>query len=530
MSGYIPVANSVPNVGLLDLSNHVDRRRLQTGPVLEASSKAQLGQFMTAAPIADFMASMFAPITQHEVRLLDPGAGVGSLSAAFVQRACEEPVRPRQIAITAYEVDPQLHDPLRASLEDCVRVAGAVGIDVTYTIHPVDFIEHATQNLAGGLFSQTASFTHVITNPPYKKINSQSAHRLLLRSVGIEVSNLYAAFVALAVMLLDPKGEVVAITPRSFCNGPYFLPFRRLLLAEMALRRIHTFEARDIAFHDDEVLQENIIYRAMKMDQPEMVEISSSYGLDFRGCIIRRVSWSQIVDPVDPHLVIHIPRSAEDAEIAQRLRRLANSLADLEIDVSTGPVVEFRMKSHIRYVPETGTAPLIYPAHFRDGYIDWPRANSKKPNAIDDTPQTRKWLMPDGCYTLTRRFSSKEERRRIYAAVYDPTRVNANQIGFENHLNVFHRRGGGLPPLLARGLALYLNSTIVDQFFRLFNGHTQVNASDLRALPYPSLATLIALGERAPDDKLPAQETIDYWVSDLVFGDASRAQLYEASW
>ena len=47
-------------------------------------------------------------------------------------------------------------------------------------------------------FSKLFSFTHVIANPPYKKINSQSAHRLLLRSVGIEVTNFYAAFVALS--------------------------------------------------------------------------------------------------------------------------------------------------------------------------------------------------------------------------------------------------------------------------------------------------------------------------------------------
>ncbi len=101
--------------------------------------------------------------------------------------------------------------------------------------------------------------------------------------------------------------------------------------------------------------------------------------------------------------------------------------------------------------------------------------------------------------------------------MYDPTNISADRIGFENHLNVFHQQGQGLPPLLARGLALYLNSTVVDQYFRLFNGHTQVNASDLRSLPYPSRAALIALGERTPVEKLPAQETIDELVNQVVF-------------
>ena len=35
----------------------------------------ELGQFLTATPVADFMASMFGPLSQT-VRLLDPGAGV----------------------------------------------------------------------------------------------------------------------------------------------------------------------------------------------------------------------------------------------------------------------------------------------------------------------------------------------------------------------------------------------------------------------------------------------------------------------
>lgn len=474
---------------------------------------------MTSAPIARYMASLFTNLQQREIRLLDPGAGVGSLTAAFVQRACSEPVAPQCIAITAYEVDSLLQTPLQSTLEDCVRVARAAGIELTYQIQSTDFIERATQALAGGLFSQPEYYTHVITNPPYKKINSQSEHRMQLRAVGIEATNLYAAFVALAIMLLEPGGELVAITPRSFCNGPYFLPFRRLLLADMALRRIHTFGARDEAFKDDHVLQENIIYWATKTEQPETVDLSSSHGLNLQAISVHRAPFVEIVGLLDPDLVIHIPTSDEDTEIVHRIRNLGNSLADIGISVSTGPVVEFRLKPHIHRASEPGTVPLIYPAHFQEGYVVWPKTNGKKPNALNDNPETRKWLMPQGCYTLTRRFSSKEERRRIFAAVYDPANVSAGWIGFENHLNVFHQQGKGLPPLLARGLALYLNSTIVDQYFRLFNGHTQVNASDLRSLPYPSRAELIALGKRAPVDRLPAQEAVDELVNQVVFGE-----------
>ena len=94
------------------------------------------------------------------------------------------------------------------------------------------------------------------------------------------------------------------------------------------------------------------------------------------------------------------------------------------------------------------------------------------------------------------------------AAVYDPARINARLVGFENHLNYFHKHGEGLPADLARGLALYLNSTLADHYFRLFSGHTQVNATDLRKRPYPTYEQLVRFGSHV-QETMPDQETLD---------------------
>jgi len=94
------------------------------------------------------------------------------------------------------------------------------------------------------------------------------------------------------------------------------------------------------------------------------------------------------------------------------------------------------------------------------------------------------------------------------AAIYDPTKIDAGLVGFENHLNYFHKQGKGLPADLAKGLALYLNSTLSDQYFRLFSGHTQVNATDLRKMPYPTYQQLLRLGAYVKET-MPDQEIID---------------------
>lgn len=49
-------------------------------------TRKERGHFGTAPAIADFMAGMFTQIAQGPVRILDPGAGVGTLSAAVCQR------------------------------------------------------------------------------------------------------------------------------------------------------------------------------------------------------------------------------------------------------------------------------------------------------------------------------------------------------------------------------------------------------------------------------------------------------------
>ena len=93
----------------------------------------------------------------------------------------------------------------------------------------------------------------------------------------------------------------------------------------------------------------------------------------------------------------------------------------------------------------------------------------KKPNAIQRNSETEKWLYPNGFYCVVRRFSSKEERRRIVASVVDPAAFDgAPVLGFENHLNVFHDNKHGLPQALATGLAVFLNTTAVDENFRRF--------------------------------------------------------------
>lgn len=496
----------------------VDSLRLAVSSGLDTTRQGEMGQYFTPAPVAALMASLFPPRPAVTVHLLDAGAGIGSLSAAWVAAVCAREERPVEIVVTAYEMDEGLVPSLRGTMDLCADACARAGIAFRARVRQADFIGHAVEMLGEGLFAPVPErYDCAILNPPYRKMHSASVERLLLRGVGIEASNLYTAFVSLALRLLTDGGDLVAITPRSFCNGRYFRSFRQDVLARAALRHVHLFARRDRAFADDAVLQETIIVHIVRgAPQPNEVRVTESAGRDHEDVTEHDVPFAQVVRPDDPERVIHLVADGAGRRIADRMNACPATLADLGLAVSTGRVVDFRARPWLRPTPGLGTVPLIYPEHCVGGAIAWPRVGSRKAQALDDTAETATLLVSAGAYVLVKRFSAKEERRRIVAVVCDPAGVPGPRYGFENHLNYYHCSGRGLPLVIARGLAAFLNSTAVDEHFRQWSGSTQVNATDLSKMRYPDPDTLRALGE-AVGDGAGGQRAIDALVERTVF-------------
>lgn len=457
----------------------IDDIRMEANTRLDPTNKAILGQYMTPASVAQLMASMLNfRNDDKEANLLDCGAGVGTLTIAAVNA-----IKNIQF-VEQWEIDPIMRNYLESNTK-------ALGID--YTIHSNDFIEDAVKNILDGTGSR---FTHAILNPPYKKINSNSAHRKLLRSVGIETVNLYTAFLALVILLMKDGGRIVAIIPRSFCNGTYYKPFREMLLKHCSIEWLHLFESRVSTFKDDSVLQENIIISLVKNKPSSMVMLSTSKEGDLDNLKVVTFKPNEIVQENDPEKFIRFPTSDlyfDDNQLFQ------NSLSELGVQVSTGPVVDFRERSLlIQDVTDTvhPVVPMPYPHHFVNGEVEYPKEHKKYPNAILHVDKLKKSLWPTGNYVLIKRFSSKEERRRIAAYLVTPLSFKSELLAFENGWNVLHIQKSGLSAELATGLTCFLNSSEVDNYFRIFSGHTQVNATDLRNMRFPSIEDLCSMGKK----------------------------------
>jgi Eco57I restriction endonuclease. len=449
-TNYVFTAENDMIIESMHILDHV--RKLFNGATSRAD-RSKIGQFLTPVAIAQFMSSMFEN-GPHEVRILDPGAGAGVLFAACVETMISQENRPLSITVVAYETDSSILPYLESTLKRCQSLSISNGIEFYGTIKHEDFASAAIAETRDSLFVASGTrFTHVILNPPYKKINSQTAISKMLYSSDIEVANLYAVFVWLSIRLLEPGGQMVAITPRSFCNGPYFKKFRAAFLRMMSLKQIHLFESRKKAFYDDNVLQENIIYHAVRgIQKPKSITISTSEGLDFDKTRTISVPYGRVVHPNDRDMFIHLGVDDADVILSERMKCFSSSLNKLGLSVSTGRVVEFRAREHVKQSPQYNTVPLIYPCHFANGFINWPVESGKKPNAIALSAETSDFLVEAGFYVLTKRFSSKEQQRRIMAALYDPARIDARLIGFENHLNYFHNRAKDCQRAWRKGL------------------------------------------------------------------------------
>lgn len=450
---------------------------------LDPEEQAARGQYFTPFQAAQIIAGLPRIPRGAMVRVLDPGAGSGILTAAIADRL--HTARPDlRIHFTAVESDEVLHDTLRETLTD---VEGATG--ATTKLVDADFLEWA--------LSAPGQFDLVIQNPPYAKLRSGSDAQTLLRASGITVPNIYAAFLALGLRLLSDGGQQVAITPRSWMNGTYYSQFRHELVHAAGIDAVHTFESRSKVFGDTGVLQESIVVSVTKGQVPDSVTVFTSLDHSTEPSH-RTVDYADVVTPD----FIHVPATEEDAAaVAWMAQHATQSLADLGLTVSTGRVVDFRSREMLHHDRVPGAVPMLNASHLRGGVAHHP-IQPKKPEWFKAEPeQASKLLVPGGTYVLIKRFSAKEERRRVVAATWE----SEGPVAFDNKLNYIHEDGHGMDPQEARGLWIFLNSSQLDHYFRVFSGHTQVNATDLRQMRFPTHQQLRELG----DATVTEQDSID---------------------
>lgn len=516
----------MPAIMLLELADQAGRAYAATTPKIHQKS---LGQYLTPVEIARSMADRAANGMNMErvVRIIDPAAGAGILAAAACEALAAHPTPPEVIELVCYEIDPELAAVLRNVMGEVARrLAPRVRVDAQ--VIESDFILDNARRLTDELFDRPADlFDLVISNPPYFKLNKEDVRARACASLVHGQPNIYGLFMGVCAAMLRPAARFCFITPRSWASGPYFEHLRKQLLRAIRPFEIHLFDSRTASFSRDEVLQEVMIIWGVKAEgwltnpQNLSIRMSTSKGaVDIERRVERTLPVAELLDFRDRHLVLKLPATQDDDRVVGLVHSWSGSLARYGLKISTGPVVHFRALDYLRQGPQGSVAPLLWPSHVRAMQIRWPLGLARKAEYIAESSESAYVLVPNKNYVLLRRFSAKEEARRLVAAPFFAL-DGYTSLGLENHLNFIYRPNGEMSTDEAWGFAALLNSSLLDQYFRCVNGNTQVSATELRAMPLPPLEAVKEIGRRVRG--VTDLEQIDAVVARVIGADALEA-------
>ena len=454
--------------------------------------RKKYGQFFTSKETACFMAELYnIPENLSKIRILDAGAGSGILSCALLERL-ERTASVQTIELTCYENDDNILGLLRENLhmyqtnsKKNIRIN--IITDNYITSQYLDF-----NHMLGGN-PEPKKYDFVIGNPPYMKIPKDAPEAKAMPEVCYGAPNLYFIFAAMGLFNLDNEGQMVYIIPRSWTSGAYFKRFRQYFLTEGKLEHIHLFVSRNKVFDKEDVLQETIIIKVRKTHvEPAQVKITSSKSnKDFNELTFLTVPYDLVVSGEDYY--VYLVTDEKQVSMLKRLHRFDKTLPDIGLKMKTGLTVDFRNQEVLRNQAEEGAIPLFYSQHIKEGKVQFP---IQKEYQYIVTSQ--KGLMQDNRnYLFVKRFTAKEEHRRLQCGVYlSKEYPQYTKISTQNKINFVDYLIGEMPEYVVYGLYVIFNSTLYDEYYRELNGSTQVNSTEINAMPVPDLERIKEMGKK----------------------------------
>lgn len=471
------------------------------------------GQFFTGKETALFMASLFDfHLEKEEVSVLDPGAGSGILTTAFIQTLTSQ-TNVKKVDVTCYETD---QDVLGLLYNNLKWIKDNSRVDISYKVIEDNYIVGQAFEYNGllGADLNPKKYDYVISNPPYKKIGKSTNEASSMPDICYGSPNLYFLFMQMGVFNLKEEGELVFIVPRSWTSGAYFKKFREKFLNEVVLEHIHLFVSRDKVFEQEAVLQETMIIKARKTSKgPESVKITTTNGnSDFSDITIFEAPYNMVVS--GDHKYVFLLTCQDEVDTVKKVNMWNNTLPGMGLKMKTGLTVDFRNREVLRNYDEEKAVPLFYSQHIQDGKVVFPVG---KENEYIVTNQNG-LLQDNKNYLFVKRFTSKEEKRRLQCGVYLARKYpEYPAISTQNKLN-FITGKEALSDCIVCGLYVIFNSTLYDDYYRILNGSTQVNSTEINSIPVPPLDYIERMGRELINVKNMSVKTSDEILGRFMYG------------
>jgi adenine-specific DNA-methyltransferase len=270
---------------------------------------------------------------------------------------------------------------------------------------------------------------------------------------------------------------------------------------------------------EDNVTQEIVIFYGIKAKpDKKQVKISISDDKSFKKCFSFFAPKKIIFEEKSSESFIRIPHSQNDLQIIQEIDSWENTLSSIGMEISTGKVVDFRTKENLVFnLEEKKWVPLLWMHNLRDGVVDWPSKKHSKPHGILLNDTTKNQLIPVDNYVLLKRFTSKNQIRRLYATSLSKNDFKKYSfIGLENHLNYIYGVEKPISIIDLFGLTALLNTSFYDAYYRTFSGNTQVNANEMRKISLPNCKKIMAIGKLVKNKKCLSNKEMDLKIGKIL--------------
>ncbi len=474
-----------------------------TSPIKFLGASKQLGYFFTPPEIAAEMARYLLDGDSQVRRVLDPGAGLGALLGATAIEASRRGVTIEELV--AIELDPFTAKLLRATLDRTREILKA-----SWKARVVSGDTIAILSSPEGSLDFEAD--RVIMNPPYGRVKflkssltnsetrlsgSRTSHELQatlrrseqleraseLRKLSAELGldsgpqDLQRVFLGLSLQTLSTNGRLVVISPSSWLGDRDSRLLRKKLVKERRISRIVVFPEGAKLF--------------ATVNQPTAIAVMGTAGSG--GDEFSIVTSERDSEPGEDHAIrvadierldpehLRIPRLSKallraldallqlprlrDLAVVKNLRGELDQTADAALFTKTASPLRLIRGDHVeRYTirpPEYSELPsYVDPAKL----ASHPRRSPK----YEDSKQPR--IVGRQCSYM------KKERRLSFA-------LNRSAAFAGNSCNYISLREPTPDHQILEALTVYLNSAVIEWFFRVFSANNHVANYEIDDLP-----------------------------------------------
>lgn len=449
-------------------------------------------QFFTPDVIADKMIETIDLNSMKDIdsiSILEPAAGCGILILKLILYLIDN-VLCKEIKLVAYENDEELFDILSNNMKKLeTYLNNNSNIKINIFLRKANFI--IDNSCKWREINGETQYNIIISNPPFNKINKTSVEAEVMKDIVYGQPNIYTLFIAMSLRLLAHGGKFVVISPRNYLTGEYSKKVRKYIFQNFSLSSIHSFDNRNIF---KLVNQEVIISTYTNDKSVKEVEISHNGKFKFK------LRLSDIIYDAESYSIL-IPRSIYSITNLNRLKIFKDSLIDLGLRVSVGPIVQFRKSEYLsRDVYSISYAPILIANDIQQNnqILYYGRINNPKRKTHNKSISIRATnLVQNDNYLLVRKVTAKDDKNTIIATVLHKNFFKHNLLGIDNNLIYFHKIDINESLTLDEcyGLYCFINSNYFEEYYSMINCTHTINISDFHNIKFPKLELVTSMGK-----------------------------------